>query len=205
MIPNRVLLSRAVALALVGDGMYNHRPLQGPRAPEGALKGRHVVAVHRPEVREPQFLEQHHRSHHGLEAGLQPPQQPSNPSPEGKVEQRVVGASLDARVRRPGPQHMQPASQRTGCGRDGHAVVVKQDDEGRTRLARVVQRLVGHASSQRAVAHYCHHIVRTAAAITGQRKAQCSRYRIPGVAGNERIMLALRGVRKPGQPAILTQ
>ena len=53
-----VLLRRAIALALLGDHMDHHRPLQGPSLPQEVDHLGDVVAADGPEIGEPHLLEE---------------------------------------------------------------------------------------------------------------------------------------------------
>jgi len=49
--------------------------------------------------------------------------------------------------------------QRAHVFRDGHLIVVENDNEPRMAVARVIHRLVTHAARQRAVADNRHHMI----------------------------------------------
>ena len=95
----------------------------------------------------------------------------------------VAGVGADA---------IEIAGHRADVRRDRHLVVVEDDEEGQIEDSRVVQRLEGHASRERAVADDRHHPPVGFGAL-GERDGHAQRggNRCRGVSRAEGVVLAL--------------
>ena len=82
--------------------------------------------------------------------------------------------------------------------RDGHLVVVQDDDHGKLGLPDVVQRLEGHASAKRRVADERDNLVRAARKRPRLGKPHGNRKRVGRVAGSVHVVFALGRLREAG-------
>ena len=72
----------------------------------------------------------------------------------------------------PGDQTREISRKRADRRRNGHVVVIEDDDEARVHGARVVHGLVGHPSRHGAVADHGNHVVGLAREVAGDRHAK---------------------------------
>ncbi len=89
--------------------------------------------------------------------------------------------------------------------RDRHVVVVEDHDQTRIHGAGIVHGLIGHARAHGAVADHGHDVVRLAVEVAGHCHAEPGRDRGRGMAGAERVVLALGALAEARQAAGLTQ
>ena len=106
---------------------------------------------------------------------------------------------------RVGDDPAQHLADRADVGRDGHAVVVHDQDDVAIGVARVVHPLVGEPAGERAVADDRHDLVLLALEIARRRHAQCGRHGGAGVPGPELVVLALAALEKAGDSIPLAQ
>ena len=148
-----VVLGRCVPATLLGDGVHDHRAAEGLGPAQRVLQRLDVVAVDRPDVLEPEVLEQSLRGHDVLDALLDPVQRLVG-QPPGRAAALQHGL---AEVEHPlialgGAQGGQPLGQATDGRGVGTFVVVDDDDEVAVAPhGDVVQRLPRHAAGQGAV------------------------------------------------------
>ena len=88
--------------------------------------------------------------------------------------------------------------------RDGHFVVVEDDDQV-IEHPDVVHALVDHAAGERAVADDGHHLARLPLDLFGTGNADGNRQRGAAVAGNKRVAVAFGRVGKAGDAVFLAQ
>ena len=146
-------LSRAIALALLRLDVDQDRP--GRALMHGAQHRQqlvHVMPVDRPEVGKPEVLEERAAHGHAFEHILGA----FGPLAEGLGQQahRAFGGGFEVLKRRFGVEAAQVARHRADGRGDGHLVVVEDDDQAFLQVARVVERLIGHARAHRAVADH---------------------------------------------------
>ena len=89
--------------------------------------------------------------------------------------------------------------------RDGHLVVVQDDDERQLLVAHVVQRLEGHAASERRVADEGHHLLVGALQLTRLRETRGDGKRVGRVTRRVRVVRALRWLGEAGKAAVGAQ
>ena len=165
-----------------------------------------VVTVDRPEVSQPELLEQHARRKEGFDAFLPPPHDGSH---TGERPRRMIGQLPDlvpqAVVQGIPLDRRQVLGHGANVRRDGHLVVVEHDDQITLGVPRVVQRLVRKPGRQRAVAEHGDHLVVVAPEVASDRDAECRRDRRRRVAGAERVVLALAALEEARESALLAQ
>ena len=89
--------------------------------------------------------------------------------------------------------------------RDGHLVVVQDDDERQLLVAHVVQRLEGHAASERRVADEGHHLLVGALQLTRLRETRGDGKRVGRVTRRVHVVRALRWLGEAGKAAVGAQ
>ena len=185
--------------------MQQDRPLLLAEVLERVDEHRDAVAVHRAEVVEPQLGEDvaadgrlqelarpgerllHGRTHHG---------DPVEDPPDVLRQLLVEGGH---------PDPVQVVRQRPHRGRDGHCVVVEDDEEVLLQGPRVIERLQRLPAGQRPVAHDRHHPALRPRDLIAAGDAQRGRERRPRVARGERVEGALVPVGEAGQPPELPE
>ena len=80
--------------------------------------------------------------------------------------------------------------------RDGHLVVVQDDDHGKLGLPDVVERLEGHASAKRSIADERDDLVRAARKRPRLGEPHGNRKRVGRVAGSMHVVFAFRRLRE---------
>ena len=114
------------------------------------------MAVDRAHVGEVELLEEEARRPVGLDRGLHLGPEPLDPAAE--AERQLGEPLLGGRARlveaRVEPHALEVAGDRADVRRDRHAVVVEDDHHRRLQPAGVVERLVGDAAGERAVADH---------------------------------------------------
>ena len=202
-----VLLGGVVAEALAGQRVHDHRAAEPLGLRERLLDRGAVVAVDRPDVLEPEVLEEALRGERVLEALLD------------RV-QRVVRRVADARdgveapldlvegllVARVGAQRGERVGQAADGRGVGAAVVVDDDHQpAGAGDGDVVERLPGHAAGERAVADHGDDVAVLALDRVGLGQAVGVAERGRGVGVLDDVVVALGPARVAGQAALLAQ
>ena len=197
-------LGRRVAVPLLGDDMDQARALchiaHVLQHRDQRIK---IVAIDRPDIIEPQFLEQGaaHRHAAGIFVGLvrrlvqrigQLARQPPRQIAQGQERPR-------------GDQPRQVGRKTAHRRRNRHVVVVEDHHQPVARGTRVVHRLIGHARRHRPVADHRNPAPRLARQLVGHRKTQRRGNRGGTVRRAERIVLALAALGETRKPARLPQ
>ncbi len=203
-----VLLGGAVAAALLGDHVDDHRAAERLRALQRALDGAHVVPVDRADVLQAEVLEHALRRDDVLDALLQPVQRlVREPSGRAGPVERALAPGQHVLVAAGGAQRGQVRRQAPDRRRVGALVVVDHDDQAPVAArGDVVQRLPGHPAGQRAVTDHHRDVpVRSAAQLV--RLGDAVRPGQPGrrVGVLDHVVLGLAAARVAGQPAALAQ
>jgi hypothetical protein len=197
-------LGGGVALALDRAGMDQHRAgrLRTRRAQRGQQFG-HGMAVDRAEVGEAQILEQRRAAGLAGQHGARAPGVIAQGWRQRGFEPRREVAQRQPRLRR--AQLAQIAAHRADGRGDGHVVVVEDHEQPAPLGPRIVQRLVGHARGDRAVADDGDGVARGLAHVAPHGEAQRGRDRGGTVRRAERVVLALRPLGETRDAAALAQ
>ena len=150
------LLGRGEALALDRVDVDDHRAFGLEGLAQGLAQGVHVVAVDHAHVGEVELLEEEARRPVGLDRRLDLRPEPFDPLAEAERQlgQPVLDPLAGVEEARVEPHPVEVARERADVGRDRHPVVVEHDHHRRLQAARRVQRLVGDAAGQGAVADH---------------------------------------------------
>ena len=200
---HRLAFRRLVATTLLGHHVEQARPAHALEVTEVVQQQRQVVAVHRPDVAETEFLPEGSGKHHAFhvlfpaigeiaDSGC-PPQGGAPRVPEPVVE--------------PAGEHPgEVVAHRAHGGRDGHVVVVEDHQQIQVlERSRMVQGLEGHTARQGAIADHRHAVPLHALAACRKGHAQGSADGSTGMTGAEGVVLGFLAPRKPGYAALLTQ
>ncbi|SLN57471.1 hypothetical protein ROG8370_02594 [Roseovarius gaetbuli] len=88
---------------------------------------------------------------------------------------------------------------------DAHFIVVENDKQAAPLGARIVERLIGHADTDRAIADHGNRVARRLPHVAAHGKAERGADRGQTMRGAERIMGAFAAFGKARQPALLAQ
>jgi hypothetical protein len=197
-------LGRAIALALLGDDVDQHRPFVGVAdILEDLDEALDVVAVDGPDIIEAQFLEQ---SAAGPEAaGIFLPAPGHDVEPLGQLASDLLGevakGQIFGRGDEPGEIVREPSDRR----RDRHVVVVEDDDQPVAGRLGVVHRLIGHSGRHRAVADHSDRPARAVGELVGDGETEGGGDGGRAVRRPERVVLALRAPGEAGEAAALAE
>ena len=156
----RRLFRRGIALSFSGQHMKEHRAFNLPRFPERPAKKRKVVPRHRAEIGDPHILKEHARHDQLLDAALGPADLLDHGiAHHGNGVKRVGHALFQPCIEVCRPQFGQILGHASYIFRNRHMVVVQYDDKIGLQMGGVVQRLIGHASSEGTVSDDGDHLV----------------------------------------------
>ena len=197
-IEDRILLGARVPVALFRDHVEELRALELLDVRQRAGERVDVVAVDRPDVVEPELLEQR--------AGQQHPLRVLFPALRELLDRRqlrqdFLAAAAHRVVEARREELREIAVERAHRLGDRHLVVVEDHEEVGAGDARVVERLERHAGTHRAVADHRDHAPIVAVALRGDRHAERRRDRRRRVRGSERVVFALGPARKARRAA----
>ena len=153
-----IRLGGRIALALDGNAVQQARSLHPPEAAQGADDLVDVVAVHRPEVAQPQGLEEiaaaalDEPGFDGAHAALET-------AAHAALAERFPDIVLDAVVAPAGGQMQQIVVQGPAGRVDALVVVVQENQDVGVALAGIVQALESESAGQGAVADQGRHLV----------------------------------------------
>ena len=169
-------------------------------------QGVHVVAVDHAHVGEVELLEEEARRPVGLDRRLDLRPEPLDPPAEaerqlGQPVLDPLAGVVEARVE---ADPVEVARERADVGRDRHPVVVEDDHDRRLQAAGRVQRLVGDAAGQRAVADHRGDLAVLADPLA-HRLLEADRVadRGRGVAGAHDVVLGLEDRAERGEAVVL--
>jgi len=202
----RFLFRRCVALPLAGDHMHQHRAGLLPHLLQRRHEDGDAVAVDGPHVLQAQLLEQLARHEERLDRVGQAARRLEHLVADARdaledgldvADEQGIGLAVDdaLEIARPGPH----------VGRDGHLVVVQDDDQVAAQVARLVDRLHGHAAGERAVADHGDDVVVPAGHVPPRGQPQRGADGGGGVPGVERVVLALLAFAEAADPLVLAQ
>ncbi len=166
-----------------------------------------VVAVERADVAEAELFEDHgrllRRAHEVHRADLRAfDRLLRSAAQRDALEHLSSGAAYEVR-KRLAAKHGKVRGDRADVRGDRHLVVVEDHDELALQSPGVVERLVGEAAGQRAVAEHGEDLLIAAGEVARQRHPERGRHRRAGVTGAERIVRRLAAHRKARQAAAL--
>ena len=198
----------AIALALFGDHMDQHRPRR-PRLDRAQHRQQlvQVMPVNRPEIGKPKLFEQRTAHGHALEHILGA----LGPFAEraGQHADSALGRGFEILKRLFGIKTAEVGRHRPHRRRDRHLVVVQDDEHPFFQMARVVHRLIGHARRHRPIADHRNRIAQTfgdiAAQITRHRKAQSRADRGRRMRRTKGVVGGFTAFGKSAQPVFHTQ
>ena len=139
---DRVLHGRLEAVPLVGQDVQQDRPLDRLDPLEVAAQRLQVVAVDRPEVDEPQLLEEHAMVERGLDRVLELLKPALGVLADQRdVRQERFDPLVPVVVRARHPRAIEVVGQAADSRADRHLVVVEDDQQLLSQSAGVVERL----------------------------------------------------------------
>ena len=201
-----VALRRAVAFALLGEDMDQHRPL---RVVAHRLQGFDeifkVVTVDGADIVELEGLEEHPRGEEALEALLALAEDVEDVLADIGDLQFFHQVRLDAAHGLAGELAAEEAGERANIRRNRHLVVVQDDDQVFVEVAGVVERLEGQAGGHRPVADDGDGAAVILLEGLGEGDAQGGGDRGRAVAGLEGVVGAFLEFGKAAQPLVLAQ
>ena len=154
-----VLLGRRVALALRGEDVDDDRPVELGGVAQRLLEAADVVAVERAAVADAERLEEDRRLEHLAQPGPGARQAPGDVlADHGHLADDLLGLAPLAEVAGVEAQAGHAGGEPADGGGVGAAVVVEDDDGPLAGVAEVVERLVGHAAGEGAVADDGHDV-----------------------------------------------
>ena len=197
-------LGRAVALALLGDDMDEHRPFGGVAdILEYLDQPLDIVAVDRADIIEAELLEERAAGPEAARIFLPAPRH--DVEAPGQLARDLLGDAPQRQIfaRRDQPREIvgEPADRR----RDRHVVVVEDDDQPVAGGPGVVHRLIGHARRHRAVADHRDRLAGLVRKLVRHREAKRRRDRGRAVRRAERIVFALGAPGEAGKAAAHAQ
>jgi hypothetical protein len=144
------------AAALDGVDVDDDRATRLECLPQRGAKLADVVAIDHPHVGDPELLEEQSGSPVGLDRRLDLGTEPLDPAPEPERQLREPLLDVLAGVEEPRVEAdpVEVVGERADVRRDRHPVVVEDDHDRRLEPARLVQRLVGDAAGQGAIADH---------------------------------------------------
>ena len=156
----RSLLSLFVAMSLLRQHMNDHRAVVFLGPLQRVLQRGNVVAVDGAEIVKAQRLKEALVHKNGLDRILHPQHRPA----ERRTDHRDTSKTLLHHLFRAGPALADPQigqvlTQRTHVGRNGHFIIVQNQNQLGFAVARVVQRLIAHTAGQGPIAHQRHHMI----------------------------------------------
>ena len=203
---SRLLLGRAVPLALLRLHMDHHGPLLLLCPLEHITKALEIMAVDGAKIGKAHILKEGRPGEEiSLQRGLQP------------VVEAVEGIFLGLGTKEPpvplfevvvgglGPKLGQMRGHGPHIGVDGHAVVIQNNDEGLSGGPGVVESLVCKAAGQGAITNEGQNAVILLLQSSGPGHAQGNRHRVGGVTGNKSVVDALVGLGEAGKSIQLTE
>ena len=167
-----MLFRGRIALALFGEHMDEHRVLSALRLPDHTHERSRVVSVHRPQIGDSHILKEHAGDHQLLQAVLRLPDSGHHRISVFGVADGVIDTVLHIQIGVGSTDIVQILGNAAHIFRNGHVVVVQNDDEIGFQPCCVVQRLIGHSTGQGAVSDHGNHRVVLSLQVPGLHQAQ---------------------------------
>ena len=198
----RFFLRGRIALPLHCHRMDNDRAAEILRPAQRHFKRFLVVAVHRPDIVKAEIVKNAGRQKARFDPFLEPMQ--FLVGMRMLLHNAAVGP-LKAEI----PRACARAAKQPGNAADvlvnGHTVVVKNDHSGFAARAEIAQSFIAHAAGHGAVAHNGNNVIASVYERPGACHARRQRHRVGGMAGKERIGVALARLGKTGNTVELAQ
>ncbi len=203
----RVAHGGHVALALVRDHVHEHRAVGGKHGAQHLAQMRDIVAVERGRAHDAELFEDHGMRndellHRFLHVAPDVGERLAHGARAFQMLLHVVARLTVLRGRAHGAEVLH---ERADVVRDGHLVVVEDDDHGRLGLPDVVERLERHAAGQRRVADERDHLLVGAGQIARLRQAERDRQRVGRMPGEMRVVRTFGRLRESGQATVGAQ
>ena len=198
----RILHGRTEAAALARDHVQDHAALLVLGHGQSRLQRLEIVTIDRTEIAQPHLLEIAEPDQHTLEEALHAVNRP-NQERQTQDAADALDRRLEAVVTRARDESAEVKRKRPRRLRDGHLIVVEDDDHLRTRRRAVVERLKARAVRNGGVSDDRNHVLLRPLQIArrgitfrhGQRHAR--------MTGHGGIRLGLGGIGKTGDAAQL--
>ena len=201
----RMPFRRRISLPLFGEHMDENRVLSALRFPDHPHERRRIVSVHRSQIGHAHILEQHARNHQLLQAVLRPPDSGHNRIPVFGVADGVINAVLHIQIGVGGADIAQIFGNAAHIFRNGHVVVIQNDDEIGFQPCRVVQRLICHSSGQGAVSDHGNHRVVLPLQVPGLHQTESRRNGSGAVARIKAVAVAFLSLGEAAHAAVFSQ
>ena len=201
-IKQTIFFGARIALALLRDHVQELRPLKMADVVQRGKQHVQIVAINGTDVIETEFLEQRARRDHALDVFL---------GALGEFQhwrhalQHLFAAAPHGGIKTPRQQLGQIVVKRAHWPRDGHVVVVENDQQIGVHRTRIVQCLECHATAHRAVADDGHRAPVAARYLRRHRHAQRRRNRGAGMRGAKSIVGTLVALGEAGNAACHAQ
>ena len=197
----RVLLGGRVALALPGQHVQEDRAVHLLCLAQEVDQAIDVVSVNGADVFQTHVVEHIRADQPALEPLLEAVDAPVEGTAHRDPAREPAPPFFDLEIALPGADVGQVPRRAADVRRDGHAVVVENDDQGLLAGAEVVQTLVGQTARKRAVAQQSDHAVIRMGQGPGPCHAQGHADRVGGVTGDEGVVDAFLRLGKTGHAA----
>ena len=196
-----------ITLAFARDHMHKHRAVGIQHGSQRFPQLRDVVPVDRRRAYDAQLLEDHGMGndellHRFLHAAAEVGNGLAHRAAALQVLLHVVARLA---VLRRCAHVTQMLHERANIVRDGHLVVVQDDDHGRLSLADIVQSLERHAAGKRRIADERDDLLVGTRQIAGLRQAERHRKRVGCVPGIMNVVGAFAGLREAGKAPVGAQ
>ena len=201
----RMPFRRRIALALFGEHMDEHRVLSALCLPDHAHKRCRIVSVHRPQIGHAHILKEHTRDHQLLQAVLRPSDSGHHRISVFGVADGVVNAVLHIQIGVGGTDVVQILGNAAHIFRNGHVVVIQDDNEIGFQPRRIVQRLIGHSPGQGTVSDHGYHRIVLPLQIPGLHQAESRRNGGRAVARVKAVAVAFLSLGETAHAAVFPQ
>ncbi len=198
----RIVFRRLVTAAFLGRNMQKLRARQFPDIAKCGHQGIQIVPIDGTNIVEAEFLEQRARSDHALDMLLGTFGELQH---GGYHTQHFFTGPTHGGIEAPGKQLGQVVVERADIGRNGHVVVVENDQQVGIHRACIVQRFECHAGCHGAIADDGHCPAIEACLLCGHGHTQRCRDGSAGMAGAKGVVFALCPSRETGNAAGLAQ
>ena len=202
-----VLFGGTVALALLGNHVQKRGAIGLEAHAQRALERGNVVAGDRGRARDAELFEEHFaRNDHLFERIFRVAAQIDQAAAKRTAcLERALHRIARTRVFAARALFAQITSERAHIARNGHLVVVQNNDHGRLQLAQLIEGLKRHAARKRRVANDGDDFLIAAVQVARHGEAQRHRNGIGGMSGRVNVVFAFACLRKARHAAELAQ